>query len=151
MKQLIIIFIGFLLIQCSRDQGKKSETNATEPLTIVKDTKLEMWREIITKEPFTINVNELSNPFISPRIHSELAEKDQAIQLELVGIVEKDGRRVALLQDSLRKGYIVKAGDRLGESRIIKIGKNYIIIEEPTIDATGKKVFRRRTISLQKE
>lgn len=151
MKFIIIILIAISLIKCKLEKELKVESRIQQTAITTRDTDLERWREIIYKEPFVLNSKDIPNPFLSPKIEKEMVRTEETIPLELVGIVEKNGKRFALLQDSMKKGYIVKKGDRLGESKIKEIGKNYIIIEEIIREASGKRIIKTKTITLRRE
>jgi len=68
-----------------------------------------------------------------------------------VGILEKRGERIALLQDDTKKGYIVKSGTKIGNIEVLEIGKDYVIIEEEEINIYGERERNKRILPLKKE
>lgn len=151
MKKLLLTLVCLILFN-SCQKGKEIKVEGPKPHTpLVKDVELEKWRESLKRESYTIDIAKTPNPFISPKTYNILAQKEETIPLELVGILDKNGQKMALLQDSTRKGYIVKRGDRLGHSYIKEIGNDYLIIEETVENIFGVKTKRLRKITLKKE
>ncbi|MEN3039435.1 MAG: pilus assembly protein PilP [Candidatus Kryptonium sp.] len=151
MKKFSLI-ISLILAICGCDDNKNVNREVARTSTpISQDAELEKWKTIMQKEIYSIDLKNITNPFISPRTYKLLTEKEEAIALELVGIVEKDGVRIALLQDSAKKGYAVKVGDKLGKSLIKEIGHDHLIVEDTVKDIFGAKTIRTRKIPLRKE
>lgn len=140
----ILIFSGCKKLEREKQIVSKPET------FIIRDIELERWRGEINKEVYTIDTKELSNPFVNPKIYKALAKKEEAIPLEFVGVLIKGGKKYALLQDSTRKGYIVKVGDKIGRSKIKEISSDYIVIEEVEENIFGELVTKTRKISLKR-
>lgn len=151
MKKLLLTLVCLILFNsCQKEKEIKIE--GPKPHTpLVRDVELEKWKESLKKESYTIETAKTPNPFISPKTYKVLAQKEETIPLELVGIIDRKGQKMALLQDSARKGYIVKRGDRLGHSYIKEIGNDYLIIEETVENIFGVKTKRLRKITLKKE
>lgn len=144
-----IFMIILTLFGCKKFEKEERVTSKPVP-AIVRDTELEKWREEIRKEVYTIDLTQLSNPFITPKTYKLLAKKEEVIPLELVGVLNKGGKKYALLQDPTKKGYIVKMGDRIGKSKIIEISSDYIIIEEIEENIFGEVMRKKRKISLKR-
>jgi len=68
-------------------------------------------------------------------------------QLKVVGVVGALNVRSALLEDDVGKGYVVNAGDYVGNQggRIAAIASDHIVIEESFQDLLGETKVRRIT------
>lgn len=151
MKKLYLIFSLVIAISgCKKTKEVKEETVRPQPV-VVQDVELERWKASMQKEVYSIDINQTPNPFITPKTYRLLTQKEETIPLELVGIIDKRGKRIALLQDPARKGYIVKPGDKLGKSLIKEIGPDYLIIEDTIENIFGVKTKKTRKITLKKE
>lgn len=151
MKKLYLIFSLVIAISgCEKTKEVKVET-VRPPSAVVKDIELERWKASIQKEVYSIDINKTPNLFITPKTYKLLAQKEETIPVELVGIIDKKGKRMALLQDPARKGYIVKPGDKLGKSLIKEIGPDYLIIEDTIENNRGFKTKKTTKIILKKE
>lgn len=152
MKYWVIFLVILLLIGCSPKEEKKVSVSKDLPKkTEIEDIELKNWIKSLEEKPYKIDISKLKNPFIAPEILKSTMEKKEKIPLDLVGILEKKGERIALLQDNVRKGYIVKVGTKIGNIEILEIGKDYIIIEEEGINIYGEKEKNKRILYLKKE
>ena len=149
--RLLFLIFSLLLLTSCKEKKEEIIKKPTIPSPVIKDTELEKWKEEINKKSYSIDINSLKNPFITPRTYQVLAKKETAIPVELVGIVKAKNKKIALLQDPTKKGYIVKEGDKLGESTIKEIGNNYIVIEEVSENIFGQKIKNTRKIYLKEE
>lgn len=148
-----LIFIFFCLLFSIAGCKEKKEEIVKKPvikIPVIKDVELEKWKEEINKQSYAIDINSIKNPFITPKTYQLLAKKETVIPVELVGIMRIKNKKIALLQDPTKKGYLVKEGDKLGESTIKEIGNNYIIIEEVSENIFGQKTRKSRKIILKK-
>ena len=73
--------------------------------------------------------------------------------LFLVAIVDTDNSSTALIEDSVRNGYIVKEGMLIGRNDgiIKKILKNSMIVEEKITDSTGNVETKLSTLTIYKK
>lgn len=147
---LLLLSFTFLLLTCQKAREVKEEPIKPEPV-VIQDEELEKWKATLIKEIYTIDINKVPNPFMTSQTYKLLAQKEETIPLELVGIVQKKDRRIALLQDPTKKGFIVKVGDKLGTSLIKEIGPDYLIIEDTVANILGVKTKKTRKITLKKE
>ncbi len=147
---LIFLLILIGLSGCKTKEEEKVE-RAPSKVEILKDIEIEKWRALLNRPIPLIDINKVRNPFISPQLVKALYRGSEEIPLELVGLLIKEGKKYALLQDPTKKGYIVKEGDKIGENVIKSIGENYIIIEENIVDITGFQTKRLKKIVLKRE
>jgi type IV pilus assembly protein PilP len=147
---LSIFLITFFLHSCKKIEEVKDQTIQPK-IPVIKDQELEKWKESIKKEVYSIDINNLQNPFMTPKTYKILTQKEETIPLELVGILKKNGKKMALLQDPTRKGYILKEGDKIGKATIKEIGTDYLIIEEISENLFGVKSKKTKKITLKKE
>ncbi|MFN3406703.1 MAG: pilus assembly protein PilP [Caldimicrobium sp.] len=146
-----ILLVLLLLINTGcKETEKKSQFPKKATIIAKKDEELEKWKEVVKKETYIIDQTQLQNPFITPKTFKILAKKEETIALELVGILIKENKKFALLQDATKKGYIVKVGDKLGKSTIKEISDNYIIIEEIEENIFGGIEKKIRKITLKR-
>ncbi len=139
---------------------------ASSSLSVGKNMgKIPSW---IYPRPFSYNPKtnpDIFQPFINPttpttpqiknknRRKGPLSplEKIQPSQLKLVGIViSKEVKPLALVELPNGKGYILKLGTKIGvnHGRVIKIGPNFVIIQEKTINILGKEVNKNTILKL---
>ena len=150
----IIIIILFILIIAGCFHKEEEKTKIAKNFTKegkIEDTELKNWIKALEEKSFKINISKLKNPFIDPEVLKLIIAKREKIPLELVGILEKEKERVALLQDNTKKGYIVKTGSKIGNIKVLEIGTDYVIIEEEEINIYGEKEKRRRILPLKKD
>lgn len=73
-------------------------------------------------------------------------------QLTLVALVEKEGEKIAMVQDFTGKGYVIKEGTKIGKRGIVKdIVPNKVLIEETAQTRAGKKIITHTDMVLKKE
>jgi len=149
-KFLIVLSLILLLSSC-KEKEKVVIEKPKPPKETLQDVDLEKWRAELNRPVYTIDNNQIKNPFITPKTYLALTKKESNIPVQLVGILKGRKKKMALLQDPTKKGYIVKEGDKLGESTIKEIGDNYIIIEEVSENIFGQKTKKVRKITLLKE
>jgi len=152
MRYIIIILFILIIAGCFHKEEEKTKIakNFTKEGKI-EDTELKNWIKALEEKSFKINISKLKNPFIDPEVLKLIIAKREKIPLELVGILEKEKERVALLQDNTKKGYIVKTGSKIGNIKVLEIGTDYVIIEEEEINIYGEKEKRRRILPLKKD
>ena len=152
MRYIIIILFILIIAGCFHKEEEKTKIakNFTKEGKI-EDTELKNWIKALEEKSFKINISKLKNPFIDPEVLKLIIAKREKIPLELVGILEKEKERVALLQDNTKKGYIVKTGSKIGNIKVLEIGTDYVIIEEEEINIYGEKEKRRRILLLKKD
>lgn len=73
-------------------------------------------------------------------------------QLRLTAVMETPGKRLALVEESSGKGYVVKKGTYIGDQggRITRVLSEAIVIEEKYRDAFGNVDTREKKLKLQK-
>ncbi len=71
--------------------------------------------------------------------------------LKLVAIFSMGKKRVAMVEDSTGKGYVVRPGSYIGTNsgRVTKITKKNLILTEKSIAPTGEIVNREVTLTLK--
>ena len=152
MRYIIIIILSILIIaSCFHKEEKTKIAKNFTKKEKMEDTELKNWIKALEEKSFKIDISKLKNPFIDPEIFKLIIIKREKIPLELVGILEKEKERVALLQDNTKKGYIVKTGSKIGNIKVLEIGTDYVIIEEEEINIYGEKEKRRRILPLKKD
>ena len=73
-------------------------------------------------------------------------------RLSLVAIAFDEGKPLAMVQDSLGKGYIVKIGTEIGKASVVDdIIPNKVIIKELAYTMTQKKIYKTTEMVLKKE
>jgi Tfp pilus assembly protein PilP len=73
-------------------------------------------------------------------------------QLKLVSIVFADNRTLAMVQDSVGKGYIVEKGTKIGRRGIIEeIMPNVVMIKQWSLTFGGQKRYKNIEMVLRKE
>ena len=152
MRYIIIILFILIIVGCFHKEEEKTKIakNFTKEEKI-EDTELKNWIKALEEKSFKINISKLKNPFIDPEVLKLIIAKREKIPLELVGILEKEKERMALLQDNTKKGYIVKTGSKIGNIKVLEIGTDYVIIEEEEINIYGEKEKRRKILPLKKD
>lgn len=152
MRYLAIFLLILFLISCSHKEEKKISVSKDLPKkTEIEDIELKNWEKSLEEKPYKIDISKLKNPFIAPEVLKSAMEKKEKIPLDLVGILEKKGEKIALLQDNTRKGYIAKVGTKIGNIQVLEIGKDYVIIEEEGINIYGETERNKRILHLKKE
>jgi len=149
-KITFLLGLTILLMACEKRVEEVREIKKIPPKPL-QDLELEKWKEELQKPVYLLKLSELKNPFLTPKTPESLRKKEGPLPLQLVGIIKNHKIKIALLQDPSHRGYIVREGDKLGESTIREIGINYIVIEEVTEDLFGRKTRITRKIPLQEE
>jgi len=73
-------------------------------------------------------------------------------QLSLVALVEKEGEKMAMVQDFTGKGYVITEGTKIGKRGVVKaIVANKVLIEETAQTRAGKKIITHIDMVLKKE
>ncbi len=73
-------------------------------------------------------------------------------QLSLVALVEKEGEKMAMVQDFTGKGYVITEGTKIGKRGVVKeIASNKVLIEETAQTRAGKKIITHIDMVLKKE
>ncbi len=148
--KIILSIISILLIvACSKNEKPIKKPRKVSNIKI-EDKELKIWQQEIKKAPYKIKTN-LKNPFITPAFMSKSFALEPTVSIKLVGIVEKNGKRIALVQDNNNLGYFVKAGTQIGKIKILTIGKNYIIISQKIVNDYGEVKIVRKVLVLKKE
>ena len=151
MRYIIIILFILIIPSCFHKEEKTKIAKNFTKKEKMEDTELKNWIKALEEKSFKIDISKLKNPFIDPEIFKLIITKREKIPLELVGILEKEKERIALLQDNTKKGYIVKTGSKIGNIKVLEIGTNYVIIEEEEINIYGEKEKKRRILPLKKD
>ena len=92
---------------------------------------------------------------------NEIVETDEELtgmqvfepaQLTLVALMEKEGEKVAMVQDFTGKGYAITEGTKIGKRGVVKsIVPNKVLIEEIAQTRAGKKIITHIDMVLKKE
>jgi hypothetical protein len=77
-------------------------------------------------------------------------EQFEVSDYQLVGIVSGPGFKKALIQDLTGKGFFVVVGTRIGKGggKIIKITDKEVLVDEPSLDLSGRKKNRRIALKI---
>lgn len=119
----------------------------------------------LLKEPFSYTSENRSDPFmpfISEQIMRAQERKEaksltgmqlfEPGQLNLVAILFRGNRALAMVQDSTGKGYVIKKGTKIGRrGEVSKILPNAVVIKEWFLGSNGKKLYRDNEMVLRKE
>ncbi|WP_028841851.1 pilus assembly protein PilP [Thermodesulfobacterium hveragerdense] len=143
-----LVLIGFL-IGCNKKKEEPISPKMGVNANLI-DKELDTWKVELAKEPYIINSKEVKNPFIAPVVGKTISYEN-VLSIRLVGIVDKQGKKWALIQDESKMGYLVKSGSKIGNYRILKIEKNQILVEEEITDLYGNRKKVQRVLSLVKE
>lgn len=146
---LVSLVLICLLIGCDKKKEEPISPKIGVNATLI-DKELETWKVELAKEPYIINSKEVKNPFIAPVVGKTISYEN-VLSIRLVGIVDKQGKKLALIQDEGKMGYLVKPGSKIGNYRILKIEKNQILVEEEITDLYGNRKKVQRVLSLVKE
>ncbi len=146
---LSIIGVLFLIVACSKNKKVIRKSNLTSKIK-VEDKELKIWEQEIKKAPYEIKTD-LKNPFIIPILVSKSSTSEPTVFIKLVGILEKNGKRIALVEDNNNLGYFVKSGSQIGKIKILTIGKDYIIISQKIVNDYGEVKIVKKVLVLKKE
>lgn len=160
MKHLIWLIIGLLL--------SASQLMAA-PSPVVEGDVPDAMRHLV-KAP-DIDLASLRDPFTSylaratpqgrttihvnqKRLSNRKREKLEAYDLEalkLVAIFSMGGERVAMIEDTISKGYIVRRGNYLGKhsGKIEKIDDNTVFLVEQVLNPAGDIIDRQVTLTMK--
>jgi len=140
----------FFIIGCN----KKKKQNFTQVQFQIKrnviDKELERWQKEITTSGYVIDSKKLIDPFKFVPANNSLISQD-SFSLKLVGILEKNGEKMALLEDKNKIGYIVTPNTRIGKFKVLNIGKDYITVQQEIINVYGKKEKIKKVLRLGKD
>lgn len=145
---IFLILTTLVFFSCKKKVEKEPTPKISEVAFI--DKELEFWKEELSKLPYFIDTKNIKDPFVGP-IVGKTVSYSEIINLKLVGIVEKNGIKMALLQDENKMGYFVKKGARVGNYKVLEIGKNQVILEEEITDIYGHKRKVKHVLTLPKE
>jgi type IV pilus assembly protein PilP len=149
---IYILIILFLLpiVGCQTQQKTEVVVKTREQYKF-QDVELEEWKKIIFTPKERYNFQNLKNPFLNPKAVAQLQKKEELFNFELKGILIKNGKRYALLQDPLKRGYFVTEGTKFAGHYVKKIGSDYVIILAEETDLFGGKTKREVKLNLRKE
>ncbi|MFZ8831604.1 MAG: hypothetical protein ACO2OY_05570 [Thermodesulfobacteriaceae bacterium] len=149
---IYILIILFLLpiVGCQTQQKTEVVVKPREQYKF-QDVELEEWKKIIFTPKERYNFQNLKNPFLNPKAVAQLQKKEELFNFELKGILIKNGKRYALLQDPLKRGYFVTEGTKFAGHYVKKIGSDYVIILAEETDLFGGKTKREVKLNLRKE
>lgn len=73
-------------------------------------------------------------------------------QLSLVAVMFTDRGPLAMVQDSIGKGYVLRKGTKIGRAgEVVNIVQNKVVIQEPTYSISRQKRFKTVEMVLKKE
>jgi len=159
----LILWLCLIFVSCKKEEEQTNFTKkTTSPKTLVfEDKELSQWEKILAAETYHTTLRGFPNPFEPffkersrpKKILRALSplERWSLQELRLTGIVKKDGRRWALIEDPSGKGYFVSVGTRIGPNQgyIARIGKDYILVREKVVDFLGREKIREVKIPLR--
>lgn len=161
----VIALASFLVPVTSGATEKSPATDQTRPVS-----KEELLQQILgPPDTFVYQRENRSDPFL-PFIKQKIVQQDKGAvqekpqeelpglqrfepgQLTLVAIIVTKPSPVAMAQDSVGKGYLLKEGMKIGRTGIIeKITANTVIIKQTTTTWNKEKLSRRVEMVLRKE
>ena len=157
----LICFLLIFFFSCEKKEEKKI-TILVKPKKDISftDEELMKWKSIIASGTYRTKLIGYGNPFApffeeKPRKRKLRAlsplEKWSLKELRLTGIIKKNKKKWALIEDPSGKGYMVSVGTRIGQNEgyIAEIGEDYILIKEKFIDFLGKEIVKDIVIKLR--
>jgi Tfp pilus assembly protein PilP len=147
----ILIILFLLLIVGCQPQHKSEVVVKPREQHKFQDVELEEWKKIIFTPKERYDFLSLKNPFLNPKSVAQLQKKEEFFNFELKGILIKNGKRYALLQDPLKRGYFVTEGTKFVGRYVKRIGSDYVIILAEETDVFGGKTKREIKLNLRKE
>lgn len=146
---LLVLAIGLIEgLGCKKKVEEEVKPRVSEARFV--DAEVESWKEELAKVPYSIDTKELKNPFMGPIVGKTISYSE-VVSFKLVGVVEKKGERIALLQDEGRIGYFVKKGSVIGNYKILDVKKDRVFMEEEIVDIYGNKKKITRVLTLTKD
>lgn len=153
-KRQFLIYFLVLMISLIKGLGckKKVEEEIKPKVSEARfvDAEVEAWKEELAKVPYSIDTKNLKNPFVGPVVGKTISYSE-VVSFRLVGVIEKKGERIALLQDEGRIGYFVKKGSVIGNYKILEVKRDRVFIEEEIADIYGNKKRITRVLTLTKD
>jgi len=150
--RVYILIVLFLIWIVGCQTQEKSEVVVKPPEQYkFQDVELEEWKKVIYSPRERYDFESLRNPFLNPKMVSQLQKKEEVFNFELKGILMKNGKRYALLQDPLKRGYFVTEGTRFASHFVKRIGNDHVIILVEERDVFGGKTQREIKLNLRKE
>lgn len=153
-KRYFLIYMAVLIVCLTGVLGcKKKVEEELKPKvaeTRFVDAEVEAWKEELARVPYSIDTKDLKNPFVGPVVGKTISYSE-VVSFRLVGVVEKGGERIALLQDEGRIGYSVKKGSIIGNYRIVDVKKDRVLLEEEVTDIYGNKKKITRVLLLTRD
>ena len=147
---ILIIFFLLPTVGCQTQQKTEVAVKPREQYEF-QDVELEGWKKIIFTPKERHNFQSLKNPFLNPKAVAQLQKKEELFNFELRGILIKNGKRYALLQDPLKRGYFVTEGTKFAGHYVKRIGSDYVIILAEETDVFGGKTMREIKLNLRKD
>ncbi len=158
----VAFIVSLMLGGCKKEESKPviRKTSLKEKL-VIQDKELMNWEKILATETYHTRLQGYPSPFepffkekkVSRTSFRPLSplERWSLKELKLTGIVRKDSRKWALIEDPSGKGYFVSEGTRIGSNGgyIAKIGQDYILVKEKIVDFLGQERVREVKISLR--
>jgi Tfp pilus assembly protein PilP len=150
---IIYILIILFLLSISGCQTQQKSEVVVKPREQYKfqDVELEEWKRIIFTPKERYDFPSLKNPFLNPKSVAQLQKKEEFLNFELKGILIKNGKRYALLQDPLKRGYFVAEGTKFAGHYVKRIGSDYVIILAEETNVFGGKNKREIKLNFKKE
>jgi Tfp pilus assembly protein PilP len=140
---LLVFSFLFLSLTC---QKKEKPPAAKQQLPVVRKEVKEEVKEVKKEEvekKYVYKASHLRDPFISL-----IEKKKPEVKLEdlvLVGFLWDKKGKVALLESQKTKeGFVVTKGTRLGNGRVIYIGKDSVVLEQLHQGVRRKYVIKLR-------
>ena len=123
----------------------------TTPFEYILENRADPFVPFITEKAATQETGDMN----------EIVETDEELtgmqvfepaQLTLVALMEKEGEKVAMVQDFTGKGYVITEGTKIGKRGVVKsIVPNKVLIEEIAQTRAGKKIITHIDMVLKKE
>jgi type IV pilus assembly protein PilP len=116
-------------------------------------------------DPFIYRREGRSDPFV-PFVSERVIQEEEAVeeeeltgmrrfepgQLTLTGVVMTEGGPMAMVQDAVGIGYVLREGNALGRSGVVnKISKNLVVIKQQYKNTAGEERYRLVEMLLKKE
>lgn len=162
---LVLLCVTLLVSACSNSdlddlhdfiaKTKSKKAPPPEPIPEVKTYATYAYNETRLRDPFKRNitkaaVGKVGGPRPNPDRIREVLEQFPLDTLTLVGTLEKDSVRWALVKAQDGTLYRAKAGQHMGqdEGKIIKITETEVVLKELVADGLGGYIHRNATLSV---
>lgn len=128
-----------------------AEPAKSEPFEYMLENRPDPFVPFITEKATTQDTGDM-NEIIDTNEQLTGMQVFEPAQLTLVALMEKEGEKMAMVQDFTGKGYVITEGMKIGKRGVVKsIVSNKVLIEETAQTRAGKKIITHIDMVLKKE